>query len=127
MYEYTGYKVYVSFGDNVDVYNVYEGVVHLKQSYKGYATAGIGFPYRLESNPISINNRTMTCKKRISKATVYCKDTKRLEFNGQKKSGKDVFDFYACTQYKDDVRFIINGEYYPINILSVTLNLNYEG
>lgn len=127
MLEYDGYKVYVAYGDRVDEYPVYGGTVSLNESYTGYVTAGIGFPYRLESNPIAINNKTVTCKKRISKATVYCKDTERLEFNGQKKSGKDVFDFYACTQYKDDVRFIINGEYYPINILSVTLNLNYEG
>ena len=127
MHEYDGYNIYLSYGKKLDIKPVYDGVTYLDEAYTGYVTAGIGFPYRLESNPISINNKTVTCKKRISKATVYCKDTERLEFNGQKKTGKDVFDFYACTQYKDDVRFIINGEYYPINILSVTLNLNYEG
>lgn len=127
MYEYNGFNIYLSYGDRVDVSRVSDGTVYLDAPYTGYITAGIGFPYRLESNPISINNKTITCKKRISKATVYCKDTEKLEFNGQKKTGKDVFDFYACTPYKDDVRFIINGEYYPINILSVTLNLNYEG
>lgn len=127
MSEYNGYNVYLSYGDKVEVFPVYDGQVFLEAPYKGYATAGIGFPFRVESNPISINNKTMTCKKRISKATVYCKDTDRLEFNGQKKKGKDVFEFYACTSYKDDVRFVINGEFYPVNILSVTLNLNYEG
>lgn len=127
MSEYNGYNIYLSYGDKVEVYPVYDGKVLLEASYKGYATAGIGFPFRVESNPISINNKTMTCKKRISKATVYCKDTDRLEFNGQKKKGRDVFEFYACTSYKDDVRFVINGEFYPVNILSVTLNLNYEG
>ena len=127
MDEYTGYNIYLEYGDKVEVYTVYDGKVYLEAPYTGYATAGLGFAYRLESNPIDINNKTMTCKKRISKATVYCKDTQQLEFNGQKKKGKDTFDFYACTSYKDDVRFVINGEYYPVNILSVTLDLNYEG
>lgn len=129
MSEYDGKQIYLTYTDkeDVDVYNVQDGQVELKEEYYGYVTAGLGFAYRLESNPIAINNKTMTCKKRISKATVYCKDTDRLEFNGQKKKGKDTFDFYACTPYKDDVRFVINGEFYPVNILSVTLNLNYEG
>lgn len=127
MPEYNGYEVYLTYADKVDIYPVFDGVVYLDAPYTGYVTAGIGFPYRLESNPISINNKTITCKKRISKATVYCKDTEKLQFNGQKKTGKNVFDFYACTAYKDDVRFTVEGEYDPINILSVTLNLNYEG
>ena len=127
MSEYNGYSVYLSYADKVEVYTVYDGNVYLKSPYTGYITAGIGFAYKLVSNPIDINNKTITCKKRISKATVYCKDTERLEFNGQKKKAKDTFNFYACTSYKDDVRFTINGEYYPVNILSVTLDLNYEG
>ena len=127
MSEYDNYNIYLSHDDKIDVYFVHNGQVELNEPYTGYMTAGIAFPYRLESNPISINNKTMTCKKRISKATVYCKDTEQLEFNGQKKKDRDTYEFYACTPYKDDVRFIINGEYYPVNILSVTLNLNYEG
>lgn len=127
MDEYTGYNIYLTYGDKVETYTVYDGKVYLEAPYTGYATAGLGFAYKLVSNPIDINNKTITCKKRISKATVYCKDTEQLEFNGQKKKAKDTFNFYACTSYKDDVRFVINGEYYPINILSVTLDLNYEG
>lgn len=127
MSEYNGYNIYLSHDNEVDICYVHNGQVELKEPYTGYMTAGIGFPYRLESNPIAINNKTMTCKKRISKATVHCKDTEYLEFNGQKKKGNDTFEFFACTPYKSDVRFTINGEYYPINILSVTLDLNYEG
>ena len=88
-------------------------------------SAGLAFDYKLQSNPIAIENRTFTCKKRISKATLACKNTKQLTFCGQTK--KNDYTFYACTQYKDDVRFEITGEYYPIEVLSVTLDINYEG
>ena len=124
---FKGENVVVYDNEDVEFCYVDEDEINLSKEYHKEMNVGIAFDYKIVGNPISINNKTMTCKKRISKATVYCKDTDRLEFNGQKKKGKDVFEFYACTSYKDDVRFVINGEFYPVNILSVTLNLNYEG
>ena len=90
-------------------------------------SVGFAYEYEIESNPISINNQTTAIKKRIAKATVCCQDTKVLTFNGQTKKHCDVYNFYACSKYDNDVRFNIKGEYYPMNILSVQLNLNYEG
>lgn len=124
---YAGKNVVVYDDEDVEFCYVLEDKINLSKEYHKEMNVGIAFDYKIVGNPIAINNKTMTCKKRISKATVYCKDTDRLEFNGQKKKGRDVFEFYACTSYKDDVRFVINGEFYPVNILSVTLNLNYEG
>ena len=124
---YKGKRVAVYDDEDLEICYVDEDEINLSKEYHKNMTVGILFDYRLESNPIAINNKTMTCKKRISKATVYCKDTEQLEFNGQKKKNQDAYEFYACTPYKDDVRFIIEGEYYPVNILSVTLNLNFEG
>jgi hypothetical protein len=125
MEEYNDKYIYVSYGDKLERLLVSDGQMRLQESYTGYATAGIAFDYKLQSNPIAIENRTFTCKKRISKATLACKNTEKLTFCGQTK--KNDYTFYACTQYKDDVRFEITGEYEPIEVLSVTLDINYEG
>lgn len=125
MEEYNDKYIYVSYGDKLDKLYVSNGQMTLPESYTGYATAGLAFDYKLQSNPIAIENRTFTCKKRISKATLACKNTEKLTFCGQTK--RNDYTFYACTSYKDDVRFEITGEYNPIEVLSVTLDINYEG
>lgn len=125
MEEYNGKMVYISYNGILDKIPVFDGKAELKNSYTGYVTAGLPFDYKLQSNPIAINNETSTRKKRISKATVVCKDTDKLTFNGQTK--KKDYTFYACTKYDTDVRFEITGEYYPIEVLSLTLDINYEG
>jgi hypothetical protein len=125
MDEYNNKSIYVRYGDVLDKVEVFEGKAYLKSNYTGYVTAGLPFSYKLQSNPIAINNETITKKKRISKATLACKDTEALTFNGQTK--KRDYTFYACTKYDTDVRFEITGEYYPIEVLSLTLDINYEG
>lgn len=125
MDEYNNKLIYVRYGDVLDKVEVFDGKAYLKSSYTGYVTAGLPFSYKLQSNPIAINNETITKKKRISKATLACKDTNVLTFNGQTK--KKDYTFYACTKYDTDVRFEITGEYYPIEVLSLTLDINYEG
>ena len=125
MDEYNNKLIYVKYGDVLDKVEVFEGKAYLKSSYTGYVTAGLPFSYKLQSNPIAINNETITKKKRISKATLACKDTEALTFNGQTK--KRDYTFYACTKYDTDVRFEVTGEYYPIEVLSLTLDINYEG
>ena len=125
MEEYNNKNIYVTYGDKTERLMVSDGQMKLREPYTGYATAGIAFDYKLQSNPIAIENRTFTCKKRISKATLVCKNTEKLTFCGQTK--KNDYTFYACTKYDTDVRFEITGEYYPIEVLSLTLDINYEG
>jgi hypothetical protein len=91
-----------------------------------YCNIGIAYDYEVEGNPISINYKTTSIKKRIATADVLCQDTDYLTFCGQKKKGKDQYKFYACTKYDNDVRYNIKGEFYPMQILSLQLNINYE-
>lgn len=129
LYRYDGKYVYVyTDTKNYGKYLVGNNTIILDEVPNETCNIGIAYDYYLESNPIAINGKTTSIKKRISKATITCKDTERLEFNEQKKKSKDgIFDFYSCTKYGNDVRFNIRGEYYPIDILSVLLNINYEG
>lgn len=129
LYRYNNKYVYVyTDTKNFGKYLVENNTIFLEEVPNETCNIGIAYDYYLESNPIAINGKTTSIKKRISKATLTCKDTERLEFNGQKKkSNSDIFDFYSCTKYENDVRFNIRGEYYPIDILSVLLNINYEG
>ena len=129
LYNYMNNYVYVyNDNENYGKEPVVGDSITLEKNPNDVCNIGFAFDYRLESNPIAINGKTTSIKKRISKATITCKDTKELEFNGQKKQSKnDIFDFYSCTKYGNDVRFIIKGEFKPVEILSVLLNINYEG
>lgn len=129
LYNYVDKYVYVySDTKNYGKHYVGSDTLYLKENPNEEVSIGIAYDYRLESNPIAVNGKTTSIKKRISKATITCKDTKKLEFNGQKKDSKDdIFDFYSCTKYDNDVRYIIKGEFNPAEILSVLLTINYEG
>lgn len=124
---YQGFLVYAYNDDFVETHTVNSSSVALDLPRYGNAYVGLPFEYNIDSNPININGHTFDIKKRIAKATVVCKDTPRLTFNNQSKSGEDVYCFYACTPYKRDVRFNIHGKFYPVNVLSVTLDINYGG
>ncbi len=87
---------------------------------------GLPFEYEIISNPLAINNKTTSIKKRISTAEIVCVNTEQLTFNGQTKKGKDNYTYYACSRYENDVRFKITGEFYKMEILSIQLNINYE-
>ena len=129
LYYYFGKYVYVySDTKNYGKYLVQGETLYLDSIPNEEVNIGVAYDYRLESNPLAVNGKTTSIKKRISKATVTCKDTRKLEFNGQKKESKDDnFDFYSCTKYGNDVRYVIKGEFTPAEILSVLLNINYEG
>lgn len=128
LYMYNGKYVYLKLEDGtIHKKKVENGSVYLGEIPNQTCAVGFAFEYEIESNPISINNQTNSIKKRISKATISCQDTDVLTFNGQTKKHCDVYDFYACTKYDNDVRFNIKGEYHPMNILSIQLNINYEG
>ena len=125
---YIGKSVYVYDEKHyVEKHDVLEDELTLDSAYTGNLYIGLPYQYELESNPISINNQTYSIKKRITKATLVCEDTEQIRFNEQKKDFERVYDFYNCTKYDEDVRFTISGEFYPIHILSVFLNINYEG
>lgn len=129
LYNYVGEYVYIySNSENFGKYLVQGDTLYLDKTPNALCNIGFAFDYRLESNPIAINGKTTSIKKRIAKAVITCKDTSKLEFNGQKKQSKDdLFEFYSCTKYGNDVRFIVEGEFSPVEILSVLLNINYEG
>lgn len=129
LYRYEGNYVYVyTDTKNYGKYRVIDNQIALDEVPNEVCYVGDVYDYRLESNPIAINGKTTSIKKRIAKAVITCKDTSKLEFNGQKKQSKDdLFEFYSCTKYGNDVRFIVEGEFSPVEILSVLLNINYEG
>lgn len=92
----------------------------------------VGYPvkYKLVGNQISINHKTGSIKKRIAKATVMCKG-KEIIFCGQTKQLNDMtnyhpVEFYACTLYGKDITYNIEGTE-SLDILSIELNINYEG
>jgi hypothetical protein len=92
-----------------------------------YCYIGLAFDFNIQGNPIAIGGKTTTIKKRITSADVCCKDTPVLVFCGQKKEGKDNYKYHMCTKYDNDARYNISGEFYPFKVLSVQLNINYEG
>lgn len=123
-----GKDVWVYDDDEVyGKYTVEDDIVTLPAALNKNVYIGQAFDYALESNPLSINGLTNSIKKRISKAVLVCKDTERLGFSEQVKKYEDVYTFYNCTKYDYDTRFRVTGEFYPINVMSVTLYINYEG
>ena len=99
---------------------------------KDNGTVYVGYPveYKLTGNQISINHKTGSIKKRIAKATVMCKG-KEIIFCGQTKQLNDTtnyhpVEFYACTLYGKDITYNIEGTE-SLDILSIELNINYEG
>ena len=126
--DYNGRYVYL-YDDN-EVYEkqiVNDGKIILSKPLNKDCSVGIAFDYKIVGNPIAINHKTTSIKKRITTADVVCKDTPVLEFCGQKKNGKDNYKFFSCTKYGDDVRYTLSGEFYKMDVLSVQLNINYEG
>jgi len=127
LYRQNGTVVYV-WSDN-RIYGRFDlvgDVIELPSVPNEYCNIGIAYEYEVEGNPISINYKTTSIKKRIATADALCKNTEYLTFCGQKKKGKDQYKFYACTKYDNDVRYNIKGEFYPMQILSLQLNINYE-
>lgn len=118
VYVYTDEVNYGKF--HVDDYYVRAG------SHTG-AVVGLPYDYKITGNPIAINHKTTSIKKRITTADIVCQETPVLTFCGQKKTGQDNYKFFACTNYGNDVRYTIEGEFYKMHILSIQLNINYEG
>jgi hypothetical protein len=127
LYRQKGSIVYVWSDNKVyGRFKIIDDSIELPTVPNEYCNIGIAYEYEVEGNPISINYKTTSIKKRISTADALCKETEYLTFCGQKKKGKDQYKFYACTKYDNDVRYNIKGEFYPMQILSLQLNINYE-
>lgn len=126
--DYNGLVVYLYEGNTVYERQVASnGRIELHKPINKTCKVGIGFKYEIEGNPIAINHKTTSVKKRITTADVLCENSPVLRFCGQEKKGKDQYKFYSCTKYGNDVRYNISGEFYPLQILSIQLNINYEG
>ena len=126
--DYDGSLVYLYDGTQVyEVCNVVNGKIKLDKALNKNCYVGLAYDYYIQGNPIAINHKTNAIKKRITTAEVTCENTPRLKFCGQEKDSKDVYKFYSCTKYDNDVRYNIEGEFYPMQILSIQLNINYEG
>ena len=127
--DYNGRRVFL-YDDKDTVYMetvVSDGRIYPQKPINDDCYIGLAYDYEIVGNPIAINHKTNAIKKRITTAEVTCEETPRLTFCGQEKEGKDVYKFYSCTKYDNDVRYKIDGEFYPIQILSIQLNINYEG
>ena len=126
--DYNGRYVYLYNGTTIYQQSfVSDGKIILEKPINATCNVGLGYSYAIQGNPIAINHKTNSIKKRITTADITCKDTPVLNFCGQTKRGEDNYKFYSCTKYDNDVRYNIDGEFYPIQILSLQLNINYEG
>lgn len=126
--DYNGKYVYLY--DENQIYAegvVNDGKLEIVDAPEKTCYIGQAFEYELVGNPIAINNKTTSIKKRITTADILCQNTPYLEFCGQVKSHKDKYKFFACTKYDNDVRYTIKGEFHPLELLSLQLNINYEG
>lgn len=112
--------------ENLGTYTVSGGEIELDETATHDVIVGLPFDYSLTSNKIAINSQTENIEKRIAKATVVTNDTDRLTFCGQTQTQTDdLYDYYGVTSPSRDPRFTISGSFYPIEILSILLNLNY--
>ena len=126
--DYNGRYVYLYNGTTVYAQGVVnDGKITLEKPINATCNVGLGYSYRIQGNPIAINHKTNSIKKRITTADITCQNTPVLSFCGQTKRGENNYKFYSCTKYDNDVRYNIDGEFYPIQILSLQLNINYEG
>lgn len=104
-----------------------DGVLEIKELQDGPAVIGLPFKYKIVSNPISIGGRTTSVRKRINRAVVECLDTAKIQLNDQLLSNCDTYEFFAVSAFERDCRYEITGEYTPIRILSIQLDISYEG
>ena len=125
--DFIGHRVYVEKDGRAVAKNV-DADGKIKVSFAdGQVLVGLPFQYELKSNPIAINGRTTSIRKRINRATVECIDTQKIQLNGQVLEGEETYDFFAVGEYERDCRYVIKGEYTPVRILSVQLDVSYEG
>lgn len=107
---------------------VTNGSAQVLLSYTGtYQQIYYGTPiyYELISNKIAVNGQTGSIIKRISEAIIETLNTLRVTFCGQTLRNKDTYQFNGVTSPDRDPRFTITGNFYPIEVLSILLRINY--
>lgn len=122
---YNGGRAFVYSADFNEVHTVQGAELTLDLPRYGAVNVGIPFGYELMSNPININGRSFDIPKRIARATIVTMNTPVLRLNGQRLRDESVYKFHAVTPYQYDAYFDITGEFFPLDILSVTLEVNY--
>ena len=127
--DYNGEYVYVYSGENnLGKYLVENGTVTLRYDANKNCNIGFAFSSELDSNDISINGRSTSIFKRISKAVITTKDTNKIKLNGvEKYSNDNIFDFFAVSSYGKKVKFRFESEFNKVEVLSILLNINYGG
>ena len=125
---YIGKRVYIEQGDKVLTRIVPEtGEISVPTLQNTTARVGLPFEYKIVSNPIAINGQTTAIRKRINRAVVETLDTDLVRLNGQTKRKQTTYNFYAVSAFEQDCRYEITGEYMPMRVLSVQLDIAYEG
>lgn len=125
---YVGQRVYIEQGDKVLTRIVPEiGEISVPTLQNTTVRVGLPFEYKIVSNPIAINGQTTAIRKRINRAVVETLDTDLVRLNGQTKRKQTTYNFYAVSAFEQDCRYEITGEYSPMRVLSVQLDIAYEG
>ena len=103
------------------------GIMMLSEIPNELCHIGLTFDCKLASNYLEVGGSSSSIKKRIARAIITTKDTDRVQLNGvMKKGDKDgIFQFMGVSGYKRTCQFVIESRFYPLNILSITLFMNY--
>ena len=108
------------------VYFVIDGEITLKETITDTVYIGYDIECKLVSNNLSVANQTTNIKTRLSKATITTNNTKSLIFNKRKiRSDKDIYNLYACSDWKNENKFTIESVFDYLEIKSIVLNINY--
>lgn len=125
---YANSRIYMKQGSKIRIKTVQVGgVIENLDFNDSTVEVGLPFKYKLKSNPITIGGHTSSTRKRINRATIETVDTQRIQLDDQILEGVETYEFYAVSAYEKDCRYEITGEYTPIKILSVQLDISYEG
>ncbi len=107
-------------------YFVISGEITLNETITDTVYIGLDIDCKLISNNLSVGGQTTTIKSRISKATITTNDTTTLTFNDQTASSdKNIFNLYACSDWKNENKFTIESKFDYLEVKSIVLNINY--
>ncbi len=107
-------------------YFVIDGAITLSETITDTVYIGLDIKCKLISNNLSVGRQTTTIKSRISKATITTNDTTKLTFNDQTvSSDKNIFNLYACSDWKNENKFTIESRFDYLEVKSIVLNINY--
>jgi hypothetical protein len=126
--DYNGRNAHV-YTDSKDLgsYFVLGGMINAGAEASGLPVyLGIEYSYKMISTKIAIDGQTENIEKRIAKATIATRNTRKLNFCGQTlRRDNDRYDLYGVTSFRRDCRFWLEGVFDACEILSVLLNINY--